>query len=61
MLWGIEVRWTQCQAQPLDQFSVWVPLVTRLKRLTLLPRVRAGRSCPDRTKKTDAVLGRPYS
>src|SRR5215213_6074808 len=42
------VWWTQCQAQLLDQFSVWVPPVTRLKRLTLGPRARAGHSRPGR-------------
>ena len=41
-----QVRWTLCQAQLLDQFSVWVPPVTRLKRLTLGPRARPGRLCP---------------
>src|SRR6266498_5700280 len=42
------LRWTQCQAQLLNQFSVWVPPVTRLKRLTLGPRARAGHSNPGR-------------
>src|SRR6266545_5156218 len=42
------IRWTQCQAQLLNQFSVWVPPVTRLKRLTLGPRARAGHSSPGR-------------
>jgi hypothetical protein len=39
-----QVRWTQCQAQSLDQFSVWVPPITLSKCLTLGLRARAGRS-----------------
>src|SRR5215207_4932276 len=43
---GGKLRWTQCQAQLLNQFSVWAPLVTRLKLLTGGPRARAGHSGP---------------
>jgi Methylamine utilisation protein MauE len=43
-----DLRWTQCQAQLLDQFSVWVPPLTLTKRLTLGLRARAGRSVPGR-------------
>src|SRR5439155_25221016 len=47
-----DVRWTQCQAQLLDQFSVWVPPVTPLKRLTPGLRARAGCSDPGRRRWT---------
>jgi len=42
------VRWTQCQAQLLGQFSVWVPPLTLLKRLTPGLKARVGRSHPGR-------------
>ncbi len=32
---AVEIRWTQCQAQPSGQFSVGVPPVTPLKCLTV--------------------------
>ncbi len=31
----VVLRWTQCQAQLWDQFSVWVPPVTLVNRLTM--------------------------
>src|SRR5215211_9238147 len=46
------VRWTQCQAQLLGQFSVWVPPVTLMKRLTLGRKARAGYSDPGRGRCT---------
>src|SRR5215207_4573458 len=46
------IRWTQCQAQLLGQFSVWVPPVTLMKRLTPGLKARAGYSDPGRGRCT---------
>src|SRR6266516_5210235 len=40
------IRWTQCQAQLLGQFSVWVPPLTLTKHLTPGLRARAGHTSP---------------
>jgi len=54
------VRCTLCQAQLLDQFSVWVPPLTLTKRLTSGQRARAGRSVPPAPKKSSGAAREPY-